>query len=152
MDSQLAKMTQSETTELQDSFMALAQHVAASPKPSDEDRQTKKAKVKHQAVEGQEGQTKLIQLMASMIIRLDHDAQLLRKQDSYVFFLQMESEGIVHELLKQGKMWHHKIQNPTTMDTETQKPLRVVLIQKLVSALHHRLDQLSRCTTEDPFY
>ena len=145
-------MQMGENVELQESFLALAQHFQGNPSQNDEDRQSKKVKVRHPAAAVSQDPAKLLQLMASMIIRMDQDAQLLRRQDSFVFFLQMEKEGIIHELIKQGQLWNQQLQNTTAMSTETHKPLRVVLIQKLVATLHQRLDQLSKCTQEDPYY
>ena len=87
-----------------------------------------------------------------MVIRMDHEMQLLRKQDSYIFFFQMEPEGVIHALLKAGTQWHHQQQNQGSMQTEEYKPLRVALIQTLTSHLSQRLTRLSQCNQTDSLY
>ena len=126
----------------------MAKHFQRSQEPNEEDRQVKKAKKRHSDQDGGK-QAQLIQLMAAMIIRMDYETQQLRKQDSYVFFMQMEADGVVHDLMKKGKEWHHHMQNGTQMATEEQKPLRVALMQTLVTTLSTRLTELSKSQTSN---
>ena len=151
MSSDTTSLPGSEGLELQKTFAALAPLMQGAE--NGEDAAAKRHKPNHHRQPEEGDQTKaLVNLLASMVLRLDQETQQMRKQDSFVFYMQMEKEGVIHDLLKEGKQWHQSLQNPGQMQVGDRKPLRAALAQKMVAVLKCRLEKLSQCQPQDAFF
>ena len=98
--------------------------------------------------------TKLVRLMGSMILRLDAEHQLMKRQDSFVFFLQTEEPALLPQLLLRAKAWHaqmkQRVQQPG--DQPPYVPLRTVLFQDMATLLEDRVQKLSKANSQDPLW
>lgn len=88
-----------------------------------------------------------------MLLKLDAEHQLMRKQDSFVFFLQTESPALLPQLLLRAKEWHTQAkQRHTQQGEETYIPLRMVLFQDLAAMMEDRVKKLSMAGGPDPLW
>ena len=134
-----------ETQELMATFSAMAPLlVQHNQKQKEDERGHKKAKTQHRPQQEEPAQAlpQVVMQMAKLLIRLDADQNLLRKQDSFVFYMQMEPESVIHVLTARAKAWHHEMSQETPMKTQEWKPLRVTLMHHLAKTLQQRLQKL----------
>lgn len=125
-------------------------------------RDTKEEKdpKKHKREHPQENQTgttdvaKLVRLMGSILLRLDTDNQLMRKQDSFVFFLQTAAPALLPHLMSKAKEWHTqmKLRTQATEEQPPYTPLRMVLFQDLAIMMEDRVIKLSKAGPEDELW
>ena len=145
-----------ETQELLDTFGALAPLLQKANKdPKEEGGASKKAKTQHRApgVEHQLDLPQVVQQMAKLLIRLDMDQNLMRKQDSFVFYMQMELESVIHVLSAKAKSWHTEMaQQEGQMKTQEWRPLRATLMHTMALTLQHRLKKLYDSQPTDPLF
>ena len=145
-----------ETQELLETFGALAPLLRKANKdPKEDGRDPKKAKTQHKCQETAQALDlpQVVLQMAKLLIRLDVDNNMMRKQDSFVFYMQMEQESVVHALTAKAKSWHHEMaQQEGTMKTQEWRPLRATLMQTLALTLQQRLKRLYECTATDPLF
>ena len=102
-------LTGRETQELLEMFGALAPLLKKVNKdPKEEGRDPKKAKTQHKGPETAQNLDlpQVVLQMARLLIRMDVDNNLMRKQDSFVFYMQMEQESVIHVLTARAKSWH----------------------------------------------
>ena len=144
-----------EAQELLTTFGAMAPLLTQQlQRPKEEERDTKKVKTQHRP-QVDEMKTDLPQVvlhMAKLLLRLDAEQNLLRKQDSFVFYMQMEQDSVIHTLSAKAKSWHHEMSQDNLMKTQEWKPLRVVLIQTLAVTMQQRLQKLYDCQPQDQLY
>jgi len=145
-----------ETQELLETFAAMAPLLSkATQRAKGDERDSKKAKTQHKLTEEAQRldlQPVVLQ-MAKLLIRMDADQNLLRKQDSFVFYMQMEEESVIHILSKQAKQWHQEMtQQEGQMKTQEWKPLRATLMQTMAETLQMRLHKLYSCKQSDPLF
>ena len=145
-----------ETQELLETFAAMAPLLSkATQRAKGDERDSEKAKTQHKLTEEAQRldlQPVVLQ-MAKLLIRMDADQNLLRKQDSFVFYMQMEEESVIHILSKQAKQWHQEMtQQEGQMKTQEWKPLRVTLMQTMAETLQMRLLKLYSCKQSDPLF
>ena len=148
-------MTGRETQELLATFSAMAPLLTkCSPAPREEERDPKKAKTQHrpQKEEQKIDLPQVVMQMAKLLIRMDADQNLLRKQDSFVFYMQMEPESVIHVLSARAKQWHHEMAQEPQMKTQDWKPLRLTLMQTLAVTMQQRLQKLYGCKPADQLY
>lgn len=139
------------SAELHTTFAALAPLLSQAT--SDADKVAKRPKINHNKHKDEPDQTKeLIVHLASMVLRLDHECQQMRKQDSFIFYMQMEPEGVIHDLIKTGKQWHQEVQNSTQMQTTVRQPLRMTLAQTMVGILKSRLEKMMLPAPQDGLF
>ena len=125
------------------------------PEAKNEERDSKKAKTRHQPLaEDQDiNLPQVVLQMARLVIKMDADQSLLRKQDSFVFYMQMEEESVIHVLSAKAHVWHQEMAaQDGQMKTQQWKPLRVTLMQTLAETLQHRLLKLYNCKSSDPLF
>ena len=133
-------------------FGAMAPHLTgSSERPSGEERDNKKAKLKHVKPTPQ-GDQDLLRLLGNLAIRMDQEIQQLHKQASFVFFMQTEKDAILDTLTSTAKKWQHDMQGGAAMQTQDYKPLRAVLFQCLLMNLNQRLLKLSQCQPADQMF
>ena len=98
--------------------------------------------------------TKLVRLMGSMILRLDAEQQLMKRQASFVFFLQTEEPALLPQLVSRANEWHAQMKqrSQTTSDPPPYVPLRLVLFQDMATLLEDRVKKLSIATPQDPLW
>ncbi|CAL1131358.1 unnamed protein product, partial [Cladocopium goreaui] len=144
-----------ETQELMATFSAMAPLLAQhNQKQKEDERGPKKAKTQHRPPQEEPAQAlpQVVMQMAKLLIRLDADQNLLRKQDSFVFYMQMEPESVIHVLTARAKAWHHEMSQETPMKTQEWKPLRVTLMHHLAMTLQQRLQKLYACQPTDALF
>eukprot|EP00435_Cladocopium_sp_Y103_P001122 s5803_g1.t1 len=90
---------------------------------------------------------KILQAMGTLLLRLDQDNQAMRRQDSWVFFIQTGPHGILPLLTSSAQKWHQLMQQKQPM--EDIPPLRCQLLTTLVNRLHDRLLQLAQAQDTD---
>ena len=91
--------------------------------------------------------------MARLLLRLDVDQNLMRRQDSFVFYMQMEQESVIHVLSAKAKTWHAEVTQQTgQMKTQDWRPLRATLMHTLALTLQHRLMKLYQSQPSDPLF
>mmetsp|Transcript_5222 Transcript_5222/g.8923 ORF Transcript_5222/g.8923 Transcript_5222/m.8923 type:complete len:294 (+) Transcript_5222:86-967(+) len=149
------QMSSPECQQLKEAFAAMAPLLNCDLPANGDEQISKKHKAKHQLQEDSNKNVtmdQMMKLMATMILRLDRESQLLRRQDSFVFFMQMEEDGVVHALMKQGELWHQQMQNKAPMETSERKPLRTALAQTLSQFLNQRLQKLSTSELQSPLF
>ena len=157
MDStETVALSGNETKELLATFAAMAPLLQKSNRGANADeRDTKKVKTQHRPAQGDKPVDlhQVVFQMARLLIKLDSDQNLLRKQDSFVFYMQMEPESVIHELTAKAKSWHQEMAQPEgQMRTQVWKPLRVTLMQTLAQTLQHRLMRLYNAKETDALW
>jgi hypothetical protein len=148
-------MTARETQELLATFGAMAPLLTKhSQRPKEDERDTKKVKTQHrpQVEELKADLPQVVMHMAKLLIRPDAAQNLLRKQDSFVFYMQMEPESVIHTLSSRAKSWHHEMSQESQMKTQEWKPLRVTLMQTLAVTMQQRFQKLYDCKPTDQLY
>lgn len=93
--------------------------------------------------QGQQQMMELLQQVATLAIRTDREAQLLRSQDTMVFFMSANSESILKQLFLTAAEWHQR-----KNETGEGIPLPVHLIQTLVGELHTRVLKIASADKE----
>ena len=120
-------------------------------RPKDEERDPKKQKKQHTAHAPGAQAEKLLRLMGTMLIRLDADQQLLRRQDSWVFYMQTEPSALLPILVAQAQKWHAEVKEkkaqPEQMDH--MMPLRQCLLRHTAALLKDRLTKLAQVTDQE---
>ena len=121
-----------------------------------EEKDPKKHKREHPQ-ENQIGNTdvaKLVRLMGNILLRLDNDNQLMRKQDSFVFFLQTAAPALLPHLMTKAKEWHNQMKQRTQAAEESTPytPLRLVLFQDLAHMMEGSVIKLSKAGSEDELW
>lgn len=78
----------------------------------------------------------------------------MRRQDSFIFFLQTEPPALLPVLLARAKAWHQDMaqQKKTQMDPDQYIPLRVKLFQDMAAMLHDRVTKLSKAAATDSLW
>ena len=90
-----------------------------------------------------------IQLMAKLVISLDRDQQLQKKEDTYLFFFNSkEPTGSLGVLQKAAEEWHHQATLQPSSPSKT--PLRQKLLQTLLIDLMDRIQKLADAPPESP--
>ena len=86
------------------------------------------------------GLTPALQVMAKMLIHLDRDQQMQKREDTYIFFFNSAEEtGSLHLLRKTAEQWHNQ---STQGSSSLRTPLRQLLLQKLFQDLMDRIQKL----------
>ena len=86
------------------------------------------------------GLTPALQVMARMLIHLDRDQQMQKREDTYIFFFNSAEEtGSLHLLRKTAEQWHNQ---STQGSSSLRTPLRQLLLQKLFQDLMDRIQKL----------
>lgn len=148
-------LTGKETQELMETFAAMAPLLKQSPSRKNDERDSKKAKTRHKQPDEEAGANlpQVMQQMAKLLLKMDADLNLMRKQDSFVFYMQMEEESVIHLLSSKAHAWHQEMTSQTgQMRTQQWKPLRVTLMQTLAATLQKRLHQLFSCQPTDALF
>ena len=96
----------------------------------------------------------LVLLMGSMLLKMDSEQQFMRKQDSFVFFLQTATPALLPQLMTRASEWHQMMKQKATQASEDTPyvPLRAVLFRDLATMLDDRVQQLSKETPQDPLW
>ena len=151
-----ATLTGQEAQELLDAFGAMAPLLKKSSlATNDGGRDHKKAKTQHKPKETDQHVDlhQVVQQMARLLLRLDVDQNLMRRQDSFVFYMQMEQESVIHVLSAKAKTWHAEVTQQTgQMKTQDWRPLRATLMHTLALTLQHRLMKLYQSQPSDPLF
>ena len=118
-------------------------------RPKEEERDAKKQR-RHQADPDNGQAIKLLRLMGTMILKLDAEQQVLRKQDCWIFYMQNEPHSLLASLVTQAQKWHAEIKELKSKQDylETFVPLRQHLFKHTVELLKARVQQLAN--VKDP--
>ena len=146
----------SEDQQLLETFKQMNKYLPNLLAPSDDAEQhPKKAKrVQPASAQVVPSDRKLVPLLAQLVVRLDMENQTLRRQDSFIFYMQTQKDAILPTLLTTAKDWHN---NLTTRSEETKNkseylPLRMALAQTLVHHLSCRLQKIAQSQPTDPLW
>lgn len=86
-----------------------------------------------------------VQTLCSLVLKLDREMNQLRRQDTWIIFMNQDQRGILMKLLAETQKWHTAGQtSPPT------QPLRFVLVQTLFAELRDRLQKVHRLQEADP--
>ena len=91
----------------------------------------------------------VLQVMAKLVLSLDRENQLQKKEDTYLFFFNSkETSGSLGILKKAAEDWHQQatLQPPSSLKT----PLRQKLLQTLLTDLLDRIQKLGDAPPESP--
>jgi len=115
------------------------------------DRSQKKHKADmRQPAEFKGDDTRLLQAMGQLLLKVDAEQQALKRQDSWICFMQTESQAILPALVLKAAEWKQKLTVKQELPDQPALPLRCFLTQHLAETLHHRLTKLAQCSNEDP--
>ena len=97
---------------------------------------------------------KLVPLLAQLVVRLDMENQTLRRQDSFIFYMQTQKDAILPTLLTTAKDWHNNLTNRSEeVKSKSQYlPLRLALAQTMVHHLDCRLQKIAQSPATDPLW
>ena len=94
--------------------------------------------------------TGLLEAMGHLLLKVDAEQQALKRQDSWICFMQTESQAILPALVQKAAEWKQKLMVKQETSEQPVLPLRCLLTQHLAETLHHRVTKLAQCTNEDP--
>ena len=122
----------------------------------DDERDAKKQRRQPVEQDGNAHAIKLLRLMGTMMLRLDAEQQLLRKQDCWIFYMQNEPHSLMAGLVTQAQQWHAQIKERKSLPDppETFVPLRQHLLRHTAELLQARVQQLANVTdpSSDPLW
>ena len=95
---------------------------------------------------GQIQVTKVINLLAQLVLRHERDLQLLHKTDTFMMFCNKEPTGILQILIRETQVWKQQLETTPL----AAKPLRQHLFQAMLQDMLNRLDKLNKCPQGDP--
>ncbi|CAL1139387.1 unnamed protein product [Cladocopium goreaui] len=95
--------------------------------------------------------TQLLMAMGQLLLKVDAEQQALKRQDSWICFMQTEPQALLPSLIQKAAEWKQttKVKQEPTMD-HSPLPLRCLLTQHLAETLLHRVTKLAQCSPEDP--
>ena len=87
---------------------------------------------------------KIMQAMGTLLLRLDAEQQLMKRQDSWICFMQTGSQAVLPSMLTQAQSWRKQQEVQRTQDQpQTQyMPLRCHLLHHVAHTLQERLTKL----------
>ena len=92
----------------------------------------------------------LLRAMGQLLLRVDAEQQALKRQDSWICFMQTEPQALLPALVQKAAEWKQRL----TVKQETPEvpflPLRCYLAQHLAATLNQRVTRLASCGNEDP--
>ena len=110
------------------------------PGPNDDDSKPKQ----------QLDTSKVMMLMAKMMLRMDRDMQMLHKETTFLFFFcSKESSGVLPQLVKAATAWHEQAQMGSS---SSMTPLRQTLMQQLMQELINRIEKLAAAPDNSPLH
>ena len=94
----------------------------------------------------------LLKAMSHLLLRLDSEQQQLKKQDSWVCFLQTDRTAVLPHLMSLAGQWKESLEKIKAAKDPLihHPPLRCHLWKGLALTLQERLLKLSRCKEQDP--
>lgn len=112
------------------------------------ERETKKVKREDAQKEGAPEVMTLLRAMGQLLLRVDADQQALKRQDSWICFMQTQSQGLLPTLIQKATEWK-KQQMENASQPDQYLPLRCCLAQHMAATMLQRLQQLAQCTETD---
>jgi len=92
----------------------------------------------------------LLKAMGQLLLRVDAEQQALKRQDSWICFMQTEPQALLPSLIQKAAEWRQQKNVKEDPTTDTQPlPLRCHLTQHLGETLLHRLHRLAECKETD---
>ena len=138
-----------EDTEMLDIFKHLSPLLKKEKYPRPEgDRDTKKVKREDAQKEGTPEVMTLLRAMGQLLLRVDADQQAMKRQDSWICFMQTESQALLPSLILKATEWKTQ-QTETSSQPEQYQPLRCCLAQHLATTMLQRLHHLAQCGETD---
>ena len=139
--------TEDASSQVFQAFRSLAPFLDGSPKLTPNPGALKRQKVRPDSKDHKDdkssvdsGLTPALQVMARMLIHLDRDQQMQKREDTYIFFFNSAEEtGSLHLLRKTAEQWHNQ---STQGSSSLRTPLRQLLLQKLFQDLMDRIQKL----------
>ena len=153
MDQLDQMMLEPQDLELLRSFQNLSPLLTAASeykRAKDEEPQSKKSRL-HDAAAGVAEpmhQAQALPALTKMLIQLalQHERQLqaLHRQDSFVFFAQLNKQGCVPLLTQKTQQWKDQLQKATDPTQQPKQTLRTFLLHALLTELQGRIVRLSK--------
>lgn len=140
-----------EDSEMLEAFKHLGPLLMSRYERPDDAREQKKMKKEQGQPENKGGDAlKLLQAMGALLIRVDAEQQVLKRQDCWICFMQTEPQALLPSLIQKATEWHQQRKTGNMTPDEQLLPLRCHLTQHLADFLMHRLLKLSQCKENDP--
>ena len=117
------------------------------PKRHKDGHKPKEATV-DQAGKGNQQMNTMMQLMAKLLLRHEHEIQQLHKTDTFMLFCNKEPTGILQGLLQETRNWKQQLEKQSLPRTS----LRQHLFQSLLQDLLNRVTRISKCQQWDKLY
>ena len=117
----------------------------------EEDRDTKKLKKDQRKNDASNvDANKLLQVMGQLLLKVDAEQQALKRQDSWICFMQTEPRALLPALVQKAAEWKQQLTVKQENTEQTFLPLRCHLTQLLAATLNQRVTRLAKCGNEDP--
>ena len=87
---------------------------------------------------------RIMQAMGNLLLKMDAEQQQLKRQDSWICFMQTDSQAVLPSMMVQAQTWRKQLDNMKAQETFPLNilPLRCHLLQHLVKTLQDRLHRL----------
>eukprot|EP00435_Cladocopium_sp_Y103_P022243 s4358_g5.t1 len=146
---------QTEDYQMLDAFQSMApllQQAATYKRDEKEERTPKKPRQHQPPQEQQKGPplSTILRQMALVILNLDRTSQMIQKQGCFVCFMQVSGVGILPMLTQQAAEWKSQIA-AQKLDPQIM-PLRLHLLQYMITELQARIQQLAMLKPEDQLW
>ena len=139
-------MQTDEDSEMFEAFSRMSQVWEAFSKSPEDENARKKTKKESASAQGHQAAQamKVMQAMGSLLLKLDAEQQVWKKQDSWICFMQTDPQAMLPLLMTQAHQWK-KAQDQVKLSKvfqETYTPLRSHLMQVMAQTLLERLKAL----------
>ncbi|CAL1139466.1 unnamed protein product [Cladocopium goreaui] len=116
---------------------------------TDEGTESKKAKRDTARKEDTTEVMTLLTAMGHLLLRVDADQQAMKKQDSWICFMQTGSQALLPSLVLKATEWKSQQKELDQSKMEQYLPLRCFLAQHLADTMLNRLTKLAQCAETD---
>jgi len=92
----------------------------------------------------------LLKVMGQLLLRVDAEQQALKRQDSWICFMQTEPQALLPSLVLKAAEWKQQLTVKQENTDQNFTPLRCYLTQHMATTLNQRVTRLAKCSNEDP--
>ena len=113
-------------------------------------RENKKAKETAKKAEPEQGTVQLLRAMGQLLLKVDAEQQALKRQDSWICFMQTEPQALLPSLIQKANAWKQQQKMKTEPTQEINPvPLRSHLTLHLAESFLFRVQRLAQSSDTD---
>ena len=132
------------------SHLAPLMELAAHYKRTNDDEPYAKKHKATQPPQKQEAMNAILVQLSKVVLHLDKEMQCLKRQDCFLYFMQIAGKGPFPLMTQEAKTWHTEVKEAKI--DPGQNPLRTRLLTVLFRELQTRIDQMARCNPQDELW